>query len=106
MLRRLRLQLAGRTEMRHQREMNEHHVLFAELITDLTDRLEERQGLDVADGPADLDNADIGPALSRDPRNARLDLVRDVRNHLDRCAEIVAPALLFDDRGVDLTGRH
>ena len=34
----------------------------------------------------------------------RLDLVGDVRNHLDRLAEILAAALLLDDRVVDPAG--
>ncbi len=34
-----------------------------------------------------------------------LDLVRDVRDHLDRLAEIIAAAFLFDDRKVDPAAR-
>ena len=34
----------------------------------------------------------------------RLDLVGDVRDHLDRVAEVVAPSLLLDHRQVDRAG--
>ena len=40
-----------------------------------------------------------------DALDVRLDLVGDVRNHLDRRAEIIAAPLLFDDRVVDLARR-
>ena len=45
------------------------------------------------------------PLLSATRVIVRLDLVRDVRDHLDGRAEIVAAPLFFDDRLVDLAGR-
>src|SRR5690606_10508201 len=38
--------------------------------------------------------------------HARLDLVRDVRDHLDRVAQVLAAALLGDDGRVHDAGRH
>src|SRR6185295_13243134 len=58
-LRRLGLELAGRGNERHQREMREQRALFAELVADLPDRFQERQALDVADRAADLDQDEI-----------------------------------------------
>ena len=43
-------------------------------------------------------------AVTGDARDALLDLVGDVRDDLDRAAEIVAAALLGDDRLVDAAG--
>ena len=63
--------------------MDEHHVLVADVVADLPDRLEERQRLDVADRPADLDDADVGPALLRNALNLRFDFVGDVGDHLN-----------------------
>src|SRR5665213_1040891 len=105
-LRRLRLELVGGTEMREQREVHEHHVLVTDQVPHLPDRFEERQRFDVADRSADLDDADVGAAPFGDARDVCFDLVGDVRDHLDGRAEIVAAALLLDHRLVDLARRH
>ncbi len=84
--------------------MHVDDVLAPDVLPELADRLQERKPLDVADRAADLDDDDVG--VARDLPDGRLDLVRDVRNHLDRPSEVVAPALLLDDRVVDLAGGH
>jgi len=76
------------------------HVLASDVLPELADRLQEREPLDVADRAADLDDDHVG--VAGDLPDGRLDLVGDVRNHLDRPSEVVAPALLLDDRVVDL----
>jgi len=76
----LGLQLAGGGDVGHQREVHEHRLVGAALDPQLADRLEERQRLDVADGAADLDDADVearGGGV-----DAVLDLVGDVRDDL------------------------
>ena len=85
--------------------MEEEDVVSADLMADLAHGFEEGQGLDIADGPADLrdDDIDVGTGHATD---ARLDLVGDVRNHLDGVAEVFTAPLLGDDGGVDLPGRH
>ena len=102
---RLRLQLAGRCERRQERHVDVKDIGPADVLAHLANRLEERQALDVADGPADLDDHDIRIAVARDPPDPFLDLVRDVGNDLDRSAEVVAAALLGDDGLVDPAGR-
>ena len=77
----------------------------ADVLAHLADGLEERQALDVADGPADLDDDDVRLAVAGDAADALLDLVGDVRDDLDGAAEVVAAALLGDDRLVDAAGR-
>jgi hypothetical protein len=77
-----------------------------DVLAHLADGLEERQRFDVADRPADLDDHDVRVAVAGDPRDALLDLVGDVRDDLDRAAEVVAAALLGDDGLVDAAGRH
>ncbi len=103
-LRRLRLQLAGRLDERHERDVDVDHVLGALLAAELADRLEERQRLDVADGAADLGDHDVRVGRLRHPPDPILDLVRDVRDHLDGRAEVLALALLADDRVPDRAG--
>ena len=55
----LGLQLAGRADPRHQRDVQEEAVVAADVVADLAGRLEERQRLDVADGAADLGDDDV-----------------------------------------------
>ena len=58
-LRGLGLELAGRADERHQREVDVERVLAADVLPELADGLEERQALDVADRAADLDDHDV-----------------------------------------------
>ena len=103
---RLRLQLARVADVGHEREVHEHAALRPELRVELADRLEERKRLDVADRAADLGQDEVDRLRLGDDQDALLDLVRDVRDHLDRCAEVVAAALAADHRVVDGAGRH
>ena len=100
----LGLQLAGRSDVGHQRDVQEEDVAAADVVTHLAGRLEERQRLDVADGATDLGDhhVDARPAHGEDPV---LDLVGDVRDHLHRVAEVLAATLLGDHARVDLAGR-
>jgi len=95
----------GRAEMRQQREVREHHVFVADDVAHLADRFEKRQRFDVADRAADLDQTYVRAARLGRARDVRLDLVGDVRDHLNGRTEVVAAALLLDDRLVDLTRR-
>ena len=103
-LRRLRLQLAGRADERHQRAVQVEHVLRADLAPELADRLEERLRLDVADGPADLADDDVGRRRLGGALDAVLDLVRDVRDDLDGGAQVLALALAAEDGAPDGAG--
>ena len=100
----LGLDLAGGGDVRHEGKVNEQGPGRPEVEGHLTDGLEERQRLDVSHGAADLHHRDIRPFRAR--RDAGLDLVGDVRNHLHGAAEIVPPALAPDHVLVDLAGRE
>ncbi len=102
-LRRLGLELAGGADERDERQVDVERVLAPDVLAQLADRLEERQALDVADRAADLDEHDVD--VLGDGADAVLDLVGDVRDDLDGAPEVVAAALLLDDRQVDLPGR-
>ena len=87
----LGLELGGRLHEGHQGEVDVQHVVFAEVLLELADRLQERQALDVADGAADLDDDDVG-------------VVGDVGDDLHGPAQVISPALLLDDREIHLAG--
>ncbi len=103
-LRRLRLQLAGRVDERHERDVEVEHVLGPGLAADLTDRLQEGQRLDVADSAADLRDEDVAVRRLAGAAHPVLDLVRDVRDHLHGRSQVLATALLADDRVPDGAG--
>ena len=86
--------------------MDEERVFARELVLHLPHGLEERLALDVADRAADLDDPDFGVRLLERLPDELLDLVGDVRNHLDGLPEEGADPLLADDVPVDLSGRH
>ena len=98
----LGLDLAGTADHGHQRQVHEHAVAATELHAQLADRLQERQRLDVTDRAADLDHADVGVAGAE--QDVALDLVGDVRDHLHRRTEVIAPPLLGDHTLVDAAG--
>ena len=102
---RLRLELARGGQLGEQRHVDVQHVRATDVLAHLADRLEEGQQFDIADGPADLDDHDVGVAVPGDPADPLLDLVGDVGDDLDRAAEVVAAALFGDDRLVDAAGR-
>ena len=98
----LGLQLLRGGDPGHQGHVHEDAIVPALLVAHLADGLQERQGLDVADGAADFDDdhIDVGGDLA----HGGLDLVGDVRNDLDGLAEIIAAALAGDDLLVDAAG--
>ena len=88
-LRRLGLGLAGRLQVRHQRQVDVQAVLLADVEGELADRLEERQPLDVADRAADLGDDHVH-VVGGQLADGGLDLVGDVRDDLHGPAEVVA----------------
>ena len=97
---RLGLQLVGSSDVRDQRAVDVADAVAADVVTHLAHGLEERQPLDVAHGAADFGDDDVD--VGRDRQHTVLDLVGDVRDHLDRLAEVVTPTFLVDDRLPDL----
>ena len=91
---RLGLELARRRDIRDERDVDVADVVAPDVLAQLADRFEERQGLDVADRAADLGDDHVGLRLLGQAEDAVLDLVGHVRDDLDRAAEEVAAALL------------
>ena len=102
MLRRLGLQLSGGRDVGQQRQVDEQRVLVPDLVAELADRLKEGRTLDVADGAADLAQDEV---LVRDiGADELLDRVGDVRDDLDRGAQVIAAPLALDHGGIDAPG--
>src|SRR5262249_51372136 len=68
------------------------------------DRLEERQTLDIANRAANLDQDKIDAFISA--QNKLFDRIGDMRDDLDRCAEVIAPAFSGDDLLIDPSRRN
>ena len=68
-LRRLGLELAGRADEGHQRQVDVERVVASDVLPELPDGLEKRQALDVADRAADFHERDVH--VLRRPRELR-----------------------------------
>ena len=79
--------------------MDIHRAFAADLYAKGADSLQKRQTLDVAYRAADLYYQHVA-TLAR-LFDAIDDLAHDVRDDLDRFAQIVASALFFDDGAID-----
>ena len=103
MLRRLCLQFAGARNIGQQRQVNVDGAVARQFVLQLPNCFEEGQAFDVADRSADLDEDEIEFLIAFG--NEFFDGVSDVRNDLDRGAEIVAAPLLGDDVEIEAAGR-
>lgn len=105
---RLGLELPRGGQVRDQRHMEKEDVLAPQVVAHLAGGLEEWLRFDIAYRAADFGDDDIGAAAVRvglgHRHDAPLDLVGDVRDHLNRVAEVLATALLGDHRRIDLPG--
>ena len=104
----LGLELAGRGQEGHQRNVKEENVLPPDVMADLARRLQKRLRLDVPHGAADFGDDDVRPVpvgvgLGH-RQDAPFDLVGDVRDHLDGVAEVLAASFLGDDGRIHLPG--
>jgi hypothetical protein len=99
---RLGLLFSRGAEVGDQGHVHIAHVVAPHVLSELADRLQEREDFDVAHRAADLGDDDVG-VICRDLADAQLDLVGDVRDHLDRLSEVLTPALLGDHGLVDRT---
>ena len=99
MLRRLGLQLARRRDIRHERDVDRDAVAAPQIVAELADRFDERQRFDVADGAADFakDEVEIVDFVEREC----LYRIGDMRDHLNRRAEIITAPFAGDDLLVD-----
>ncbi|CAH0302523.1 hypothetical protein SRABI106_03808 [Rahnella aquatilis] len=79
--------------------MHIQRVLTAHFNRHLTNRFQERQGFDITDSTANFNQHDIVAFAAFN--DAFFDVVGDVRDNLDGCAEIVATALFAQHVGIN-----
>ena len=77
--------------------MDVEGVLTTDVAPQLSAGLQEGLRLDIAHGAADFVDHHVIAGLG-DIQHPRLDLIGDVRDHLDALTEVIASALLGDDR--------
>lgn len=82
--------------------MHIDRVVARQVVAELANRLQERHRLDIADRAADLAQYEVIVVIA--VQHEMLDLVGDVRDHLNGRAEIVAAPLALDDVLVDAAG--
>ena len=101
-LRGLGLQLTGSSQIRHIGEM---HIdgITTEFPSQLSDGLQKRLTLDIADSSTNLCNDEIQVLLRGIQKDATLDLVGDMRHHLNRLSQIVTTPFTFYDTQIDTT---
>ena len=99
-----RLQLARGRDIGQQREMHEQALSTGLVIGELADRLKEGQTFDIPHCAADFAQHEIHLVFA--DRDEILDLVCDVRNHLNGFAQVVAPALFLEHVGIDAPRGH
>src|SRR5918996_253599 len=100
------LEFFRRRHVRHERHVEVARVITPDFHLQLADGFEERERLDVTHRAADLRYENVGSRVLRKIEDALLDGIGDVRDDLNRVAEVVAAPFLRDDALVDGAGGH
>ena len=100
MLGRLGFDFAGGSNVGNVAQVGEQGVVASQLAAHLTDGFQKRQRFNVADRTADFDDGHI--VTCRAFVDAAFDFVGNVRDDLNRAAEVVAAAFFGDDVFVHL----
>src|SRR6516164_8380379 len=82
--------------------MNVDGVLTRQVVAELTNGFEERQPFDVSHRTSDFAQDEIAVFVAL--ADEFLDRIGDVRNHLDRRAEVIPAPLLGEDLLIDPPG--
>ena len=102
-LRRLCLQFLRTAQVRYQADVDEEAVLRSHFQSHLTDGFQKRLTFNVAGGAADFRDDHVGICLSAYSINKLLDLVGNMRDHLDGLSQVFAAAFLIEHIPVDLS---
>ena len=101
---RLGLELAGCLDVRNQSYMTENGILMSNFMLELADCLKERLTFNVSDRSTYFYNCDMHIIRCKIAIKTALDLIGDMRNHLNRSAAVITAAFFLEYRPVYLTG--
>ena len=87
-----------------QGHMDEQAVLISHLQSDLAHSLQKRLGFNIPDGPSDLCDHHVRICLFSHAVHEFLDLIGNMRDHLDRGAQVFSSPLFVENVPVDLSG--
>jgi hypothetical protein len=96
------LGFTGCCDVGHQCQMHQQRLPGTHFKPELAGGFKEWLRFYITDGATDLYDSDICAFRGLD--DSRLDLIGNVRNHLDRCAKVVTTTFLGDDVSVDTSG--
>ena len=99
----LGLKLTRSCHIGDKREVDKHTILIAELVAQLTNRLDKGQRLDVAYRTTNLGDDNIVLLRCAKHLNTALNLIGDVGDNLNGLAKELATALLLNHALVDFT---
>ena len=102
----LGFQFGGSANIWQPGDMDVQGILTPHIAAHLAQRFQEGQRFNIANRAAHLDQHDLGARGALHLGNAALDLVGDVRDDLDRAAQIITAPLLTDHLGIHLAGGH
>ncbi len=94
-----RFQLTGRWKVRNKGDMYVHDPLSPQFVSQLAYSLQEWQAFDITHGTADLTENEI--LIGEVIENELLNCIGNVRNYLNRGAQIVAVPLPGNDIRID-----
>src|SRR5579863_3957091 len=86
--------------------MQVQHITPPDIFAHLANGLQEWLALDVAHRAAHFHDHHIGVGVSRYAVNALLNLVGDVRDHLNGSTQVLAASLFANHGGINLTRRN
>jgi len=94
MLGRLGFELTRCANMRQPSDVHIDAILAPDIATHLANGLEEWQGFYITNCATDLHQDDLCPGCFGDQPDPAFNFIGDMRNDLDRSAQVIAPALL------------
>ena len=98
----LGLEFTCRADVGQESNVDEQGIGAGKAVAHLPDGFEEWLPLNVAHRAANFDDHHVGIVFLADQHHTPLDLVGDVRNHLNRAAEIITASFLVDNVAVNL----
>src|SRR5678816_1697257 len=93
-----------RSDEWNESDVNENRVVASDFVAELSNCLEKRKWLDVANGATDFYDDDV--TLRSEALHRRFYLVGNVRNDLNSRAEVFTASLLGDDVQVNAACRN